>query len=335
MGIRILYNLGGNTIHSSLDSLSPNARRHHEHLRSLFWLCYSIDKEMSLRKCQAPLIHDADCILDLPASYKSAPSLQPFFTDQQQSPRQVLFPSDLRLSLFKSKVYQQLYSRPSLQASVTTRLRVIRELDHELHELKAQFPASYQPETVFETGTSLGLSDASARGLNIRAVTVHLEYYHCLTKIHGASLVGHDVTEESSAPSSLDLCYQAARSTLLYLSRMPFLINEETFWFVHPFSSFGIPKLDTPTPPILTCYLHRIYAQFLLTAVLALHYRLITRRRDTSYPHEDLSILKSTLDIFAQMKNKNAESSSRPFAPFMITEAFIRYLINLSCSFNT
>ncbi|KAH8434545.1 fungal specific transcription factor domain-containing protein [Aspergillus melleus] len=260
---------------------------------------------MSLRKCQAPLIHDADCNLELPASYTSAPSLKPFFTDQQQNHPQVLFPSDLRLSLFKSKVYQLLYSRPSLQASVATRLRVIRELDHELHELKAQFPASYQPETVFETGTSLGLSDASARGLNIRAVTVHLEYYHCLTKIHGASLVGHDVTEESSAPSSLELCYQAARSTLLYLCRMPFLINEETFW---------------------------IYAQFLLTAVLALHYRLITRHRDTSYPHEDLSILKSTLDIFVQMKNKNAESSSRPFAPFMITEAFIRYLINLSCS---
>ncbi|KAI9041745.1 uncharacterized protein KD926_006469 [Aspergillus affinis] len=308
MAIRILYNLGGHTIQGPLDSLSPSVRRHHEHLRHLFWMCYSIDTEMSLRKCQAPLINDADCNLELPAAYRSTPSPRPPFTDPQQSFPEVVFNSDLRMVMFKSKVYRQLYSRPSLEASVATRLRLIRELDHELHELKALLPHSH-PETPSETSSGLsdtGLSDASARGHNIRSVMVNLEYYHCLTKIHGASLVGHDVTEESSAPSSLELCYQAARSTLLYLSRMPELISEETFW---------------------------ISAQFLLTAVLALHYRLITRRHDTSHPpHEDLSILRNMLDVFVQLKNNNIASSPRPFEPFIITEAFIRYLINLSCS---
>ena len=233
MAIRILYNLGGHTLHRSFNPSSPTDRRRHEHLRSLFWHCYSIDKEMSLRKCQAPLIHDADCDLDLPAAYVSMSSMQQFFMDPQ-SPRQLLFPSDLRLALFKSKLYQQLYSRPSLQLDQTARLRVIRELDHELHELKSQFPAACQPENFLYTA----LPETDARGLSIRGINLHLGYYHCLTKVHGASLVGENAADKSTAPSSsLELCYQAARSTLLYLSRMRYLIKEETFWCALPFGN--------------------------------------------------------------------------------------------------
>lgn len=237
MAIRILYNLGGHTIPRSFDSLSYHDRRHYEHLRSLFWLCYSVDKEMSLRKCQAPLINDADCDLELPAAYIATSSIQQLCVDGQ-STRQILFPSDLRLVLFKSRVYHSLYSRPSLQVSGATRLRIIRELDDRLHELKSQFPAAYHPENFLHAD----MSNTNSRSLSLRDITIHLEYYHCLTKIHGASLVCDDVTKISSPPySSLELCYQAARSTLLYLRRMPQIIRKETFWCVSALSMSSSP----------------------------------------------------------------------------------------------
>ncbi|KAJ5116571.1 C6 transcription factor [Penicillium angulare] len=294
MAIRILYNLRAHKSQPLSGSLAPHDFETREHLRALFWLCYSIDKEMSLRKCQAPMINDEDCDLDLPATYVTISSDEKFFT-QQQTPEGLLYASDLRLVLFKSKVYRYLYSHESLSKSEVVRLQLIRELDHELHELKSQFPTACQPHKF----AIPDLSDTIARDISLRVVNIHFEYYHCLIKIHGASLIGHGAAQGFSLPSSSsEICYQAARSSLLYLSRVRFLVTAGTFW---------------------------IYAQFLLTAVLALYRRLVTYA-GSDHPHDDVRILEDTLSIFQQLKLRDGAES---FPPFTITEALIQHIINL------
>ncbi|KAJ5166825.1 C6 transcription factor [Penicillium canariense] len=291
LAVRILYNLGGN-IHKAA-SQDPDQIRVHQHLRALFWVCYSIDKEMSLRRCQPPIINDADCDLDLPATYVSVSSDHQFF-QFQLSLQELLYPTDLRLAVLKSKIYRLLYSPSSLKQPEGTRLQLIRELDEELSDLKSRFPAVCQPD-IYTQGD---MPDSLLHDLSLRGVNTHLEYYHCLAKIHGASISGEISTTESLSPpsSSMELCYQAARSTLLYISRMRRHIFQETFW---------------------------IYAQFILTAVFALYQRIITNPPEYHF-HEDLRLLENTHEIFLDLKIKDEQGA---FPPFVVTEALIRSLI--------
>jgi hypothetical protein len=227
MAVRILYNMGGNRHRLSHETLEQSRRS--QHVRALFWLCYTIDKEMAFRECKTPLINDADCDLDIPVTYVSISSDSSFFP-RPLSSQELLFPSDLRLAIIKSKIHRLLYSDDGIAQSEARRIQYIRELDEELSDFKSNFPVICQPEGVLNrTVPDFMLHDLSLRGVNI-----HLEYYHCLAKIHGASNAGGTSSPESwpQLPSSVELCYESARSTLLYISRVRHLVGPETFWSV-------------------------------------------------------------------------------------------------------
>jgi hypothetical protein len=67
--------------------------------------------------------------------------------------------------------------------------------------------------------------------LSMRGVTIHLEYYYCLGKIHGANTSAIPTSNSwSSLSSSAEICYEAARSTLIYIGRARQYINYHTFW---------------------------------------------------------------------------------------------------------
>jgi hypothetical protein len=91
---RIIYSLGG---HRYSVIREPEG----EYLRALFWLSYCLDKDLSLRFGRPPLINDMDCDLQLPHNYVASWSDDHFF-HRPLSPQQLLYPSDLRLSLIKS-----------------------------------------------------------------------------------------------------------------------------------------------------------------------------------------------------------------------------------------
>jgi hypothetical protein len=225
MAVRILFNLGAHRTRATYETTA--LKQQHQHLRALFWTLYAVDKEMSLRKCQPPMINDADCDLTLPEEYVAQSSEHQFFTSDL-SPKELLYPSDLRLAMLKSKVYHLLYSEQSLSHSRARRLQLIRELDEELNDLKSQFPEACKPDAVVNGN----VPDYLVHDLSLRGVNVHLEYYHCLSKIHGASAIGSTPVLQSLSPpsTSMELCYQAARSTLIYLRRVRHLIFPETFW---------------------------------------------------------------------------------------------------------
>jgi hypothetical protein len=241
LAVRILYNLKGNVTNpgylNTLGSPDPEQIRLHHHLRALFWVCYSIDKEMSLRRCQPPIINDADCDLDLPATYVSIKSDHQFF-HSPLSLQELLYPTDLRLAVLKSKIYRLLYSSSSLRLPESTRLHLIRQLDEELSELKSQFPAVCQPDK-YAKGD---VPDSLLHDLSLRGVNTHFEYYHCLSKIHGACISGSGSAIRNLSPpsSSIELCYQACRSTLLYICRIQHLVMKDTFWFVPRLQQFKV-----------------------------------------------------------------------------------------------
>ncbi|KAL4968168.1 uncharacterized protein BDV14DRAFT_206801 [Aspergillus stella-maris] len=283
MAVRILFNLEANIIQTE---------RKTPHLRAIFFLFYAVDKENSLRRSRPPLINDADCDLDLPATYLSEYTDYHFFGNQLSS-KALLYPSDLRMSLLKSRIYRLLYSVEAKKQPEARLLQSIRELDQELGDLKASFPRNCQPDD-FAQGL---VPDTLFHDLSLRGATIHLQYYFCLTKIHSATAGG----SLSPPESSIELCYQAARSTLLYIGRAQHCIIPETLW---------------------------VYAQFLFTAVLALYRRLLTAP-NASFVQGDLKILENTAAIFARLSAAQQEKG-KVFAPYVIAGRFVLKITELA-----
>lgn len=318
MAVKILFNLGGNT---------KTPKQNGQHLRALFWVAYGIDKENSLRRSRPPLINDADCDLDLPATYVSEYADYHFFGEEScPSSTALLYPADLRMAILKSRIYRLLYSVQGQRQSMARRLQCIRELDQELSDMKADFPLQCQPDG-FAKGS---VPDTLFHDLNLRGVSIHLGYYFCLTKIHAAASVGDYDSFSPPPPSSVELCYQAARSTLLYISRVQQGIIPETYWSVRArrILSYPILSMQIIFNLLYTNDYHRVYAQFIITAVLALYRRLLVAP-DGSYAYDDMQIMDEIADIFARLYNSSCDSG-RPFAPYMITERFVSKITTLA-----
>lgn len=231
IAIQVLYNLGGHKIRPTPET--PGRSQQSLHLRALFWLCYGIDSEFSIRKGQPPMLSDVHCDLDLPVNYTSKSSEHHFYWKPLSS-KELLYPSDLRLNLIKSKIYKLLYSEKNASHSEARRIQLIRELDHDLSTLRSEFPVDCRPD-LFATENA---PDYLFHDLSIRGVSIHLEYYYCLGKIHGANNSYNIPAQDSWSPlqSSAEICYEAARSTLIYVSRVQHIINYHTFWYVQPLS---------------------------------------------------------------------------------------------------
>ncbi|KAJ5584624.1 transcriptional regulator family: Fungal Specific TF [Penicillium hispanicum] len=301
IAVQVLYNLGGNRarpVHEAHGRSQSN-----QHLRALFWICYGMDREFSIRKGQPPLINDDDCDLDLPAAYAEKSSDHHFYWKPLSS-KELLYPSDLRIVLIKSKIYRLLYSPQSQEHSEARRLQHIRELDDELSALRLEYPVACRPDA-FATESA---PDYLFHDLSIRGVSVHLEYYYCLGKIHGAKDSFSSVPTANKWPplaSSAEICYEAARSTLIYIGHVRHYINSHTFW---------------------------LHAQFILTAVVTLFRFLIAFPTSPSFVH-DLHILETTAAMFTQFAQP--DSGGNCFPPFYITEAFVRKLVLLATQSHT
>jgi hypothetical protein len=216
------------TDESSTDMLS---RRAHFHLRNLFWVCYTIDKELSLRIRQPPAISDDYCDLAVSASYLEQLSCS-FSTGAPQEkihPCRV-FPSDIKLSQIKSRAYQLLYSAAAIRKTDTEVLMAIRKLDDELEKWRVAIPQKYRPSLSFSHETQVDQCK-----LDLRALIVRLEYHHCVTVIHQATTrcpgrtTGANCTM-NGINTSAALAVEASRSSLRYLQITHHILNRGSFW---------------------------------------------------------------------------------------------------------
>ncbi|GAA89558.1 C6 transcription factor [Aspergillus luchuensis IFO 4308] len=244
--IRILYQLGGHRItpppeyQPQASSTTTNNTKSHSHLRAIFWLCYSMDKEMCIRSCSPPLIHDIDVDLDFPQTYigstthsppppRQSPSSSTSLSSYHSTEIPLLYPSDIRLAIFKSHIYNRLYSSHAQSLPEARRLAHIRQLDQDLSELYAEFPLGHTPVHTPRSETSTPIhrdptipssssneESSNHKLVNIRPINIHLEYHHCVRKLHEASITTSLSVVSAPLASSLELYYQASRSTLLY-----------------------------------------------------------------------------------------------------------------------
>lgn len=213
-----------------------------QHLRSLFWLCYTLDKDLALRTGQPHCLRDDDCILDIPPTYKENLHLWLDYSPATADAKigGPVFPSDIRLSKIKSRTFVALYSHKASHKSDISLLRSIRELDEELECWRISLPENLRPQ--------LSFAPTHSKPKNTYIVFTHMNYYSCVNLIHLAS--GRCSTWRSTPPvigmldglnSSLALSVEASRSLLLFLDDSEARISATSFWYVNSKSPSSLP----------------------------------------------------------------------------------------------
>lgn len=250
---RIVFALGGHTRVPTMpkDRGLTIQERHDHHLRSMFWLCYIFDKEVTLRSGQPPIVGDEYCDLTLPEGYG-----EHVYRARQSTyePDELPMPwliSDLRLVQIKSRAAKELFSVAASKKSDAELLLTIRELDEELERWRVSIPTEYAPSLAIRRGAKL--SEYLAQSENMLQIELHLAYHHLLSIIHRASgrCAGDQNIEASETnfglQSSLDLSVEASRSTLIFLSLAAHRLDGEAFWLVHTpaVSRHSIDQLST------------------------------------------------------------------------------------------
>ncbi|KAE8153241.1 hypothetical protein BDV25DRAFT_149908 [Aspergillus avenaceus] len=287
--VRIVFQLGG---HRSNPDESLRKHHSHYHLRALFWLCYFMDKKSTIRTFQEPLINDSSCDLELPPTYVPQSSTHQFL-QAPLTPQILLFPSDLRLALIQSKIYNLLYSDWARAQPEARRLQHILELDKELSAMESTFPAHCQPHVFASKDSPV----YAFHDLSMRGVSLHLDYYYCVKRVHEAN---NATSAISSLSSGMELSYQTSRCILLYVNQVSSFITWHSFW---------------------------IYSQPMLSAVLSIVYHCICNPVSPGFV-EDLEMLERTMNIFTSLIGNSDDPT--PFPPFYITEAFIHTMIRLA-----
>ncbi|KAL4866369.1 hypothetical protein BDV12DRAFT_187444 [Aspergillus spectabilis] len=218
---RLLYKFNAHTL-SSLEYPHTYDKSILEcHLRDLFWLCYTWDKDICLRTGQPPSIDDTSCDLALPPNYgqlqNSNIQRHTMPIDDRTLP---LYPFDLRLSKIKSEVYQSLYSASARRKSDTEVLSSIRGLDLTLEQWRVSLHPDFRPTLWFSQETPVSVN------LNTQAVMLRLAYHHCFTIIHQAE------NQPDGIRSSINLTIHASWSTLCYLQAAMPAVKDHVFWAI-------------------------------------------------------------------------------------------------------
>ncbi|RBR14460.1 uncharacterized protein FIESC28_07696 [Fusarium coffeatum] len=223
------------------------------HMRDLFWVCYCIDKDLCHRIGQPPSINDAHCDLTLPPNYaemQNSNILSIGHASIYEPTTVPLYPWDLRLSIIKSRIYEDLYSMSAASQPEAEILRRIRYLDEELEVWRLTLAPDHRPTLSFLDKTPL---DANT---NTQAIMLRLSYHHCVILIHKArcrilgpmsSLVG------DGHEANFQLLVDASKSILTYLEKALPAVAHECFWIIifYPmtaiFTVFSIALLNTQT----------------------------------------------------------------------------------------
>ncbi|KAK9459093.1 fungal-specific transcription factor domain-containing protein [Lipomyces oligophaga] len=183
-------------------SESERIKRH-----KIFWICYIVDKDKTLKSGRPPVINDVD--VTLPGPSKDFISVSEVFKIMYE------------FSRIQSKIYDRLYSANAWKLSDFELLEIIGELDKELLEWRDRIPLQYRPDHEIA---------GSDRRMIIPYVYVHMTYYNALSAIHRMS-IHHPAwrrplrtsSKSKATPrnprvfASAAVCVQSARATVYLL----------------------------------------------------------------------------------------------------------------------
>ncbi|PYH91068.1 hypothetical protein BO71DRAFT_360203 [Aspergillus ellipticus CBS 707.79] len=254
---RIVYALRGHLYQppqpSEIEISLPG--RENNHTRILFWLCYMLDKDISLCIGTPPLLTDIYCDLDIPDNYFEYYTYLPHWDtssiDADEANRYLIphLPGDPHLSHLKEKVYRQLFSVRAMKDNNNQRLLNIRQLDNEIEEWRQSIPDTFRPAIFVSQHHALPGKTDEATPHIIRRIALQLEYHHVMTVVH--TTVRKCTTESSDenqdlhsvVHSSFDLSLAASRSTLWCLRILISTIAEDSFQFITFYSSIAAMSL--------------------------------------------------------------------------------------------
>ncbi|KAH6707388.1 C6 zinc finger domain-containing protein [Verticillium dahliae] len=247
LACRVLFMLGGHaqpSQRSTTNNAVYRAERNkwlESHLRQMFWMTYTLDKEVSVRTGLPPSIEDDYCDLTLPQAHRD-PQLMVregagSLSDTNSTRRAWLgtfpttLPGDLTLTIIKSKTYRALYSTAALRKSDAELLRDIRELDEELERWRCSVPQPFRPALAFSEDAASSIDKDMDRHIIMKKSIIHFEYHYLSAAIHRASGRCSVWAGGEGVSSSVAITVQASRSTLIYLRAAADGITETAFWY--------------------------------------------------------------------------------------------------------
>ncbi|UPL04254.1 hypothetical protein LCI18_015188 [Fusarium solani-melongenae] len=241
---RMTISMGGH-VNLPANSTEENLSREDREtrlLRTIFWLCYVLDKDVALRTGRPPIFPDELFNLTLPDGYENLhircqSGWTPETTHQPLHETQIpTFPGDIRLSTLKGKISRSLYSMSAPAKTEAELLRDVRELDEELEHWRKSLPMHCRPAlsipNEFQLASSWKLDES------VRHIFLHLEYHHLITAIHQASAKcplgpeNNDASRSGDLVSSLTLSTEASRSTLVYFKAAIAELADESLWLI-------------------------------------------------------------------------------------------------------
>jgi hypothetical protein len=161
-------------------NLSPIVR---EERIKVFWVCYVMDKTISMATGRSSALHDFDCDVALPSSDEpwtcedgDGNNINPLTGALNRLHDFFLY--SIRLAQIISRVYRKLYSARSVaRHTIDSLADAVGDLDEELTSWRNNLPEEYRPEHDVEWKADI---------LHRHILQLHLGYYNCLYNIHRA-----------------------------------------------------------------------------------------------------------------------------------------------------
>lgn len=201
-----------------------------------FWSCYALDKDISLRSGQPPMLVSDYCDLDLrgvctsPCQGLSAEALK-------SEDLSCYFPPNPTLCMIKERVFRLLYSPQAPGVSDSQLVLNMRHLDNELEQWRLSLPAELRPRlSVLADQPLMTPGTGSSHGKG--RLDLQVEHLYVLIAIHAAvRRAGANIGESESLPddlhsvihSSVDITLEAGRSMLLFLKASMDILQEDAF----------------------------------------------------------------------------------------------------------
>ncbi|KAM0210132.1 hypothetical protein ACHAPA_009745 [Fusarium lateritium] len=203
----------------------------------LFWLTYTMDRELSLRTSEPYLLQDHDigieidhissgpgkgCVLIPPEDLRGLPFDIYEIKRRYEEAETINIPkARARLAMIQGRVYDQVYSVRASRMSLSEKQQALEDLDRKLEDWYSSLPPSFKKST------------------QSFSISVHMTYYQCLfstrrATIHNTDWIKRLYDYESSKkapteahgvlllPSNWSTLVEAARSCLTMLNKVSY-----------------------------------------------------------------------------------------------------------------
>ncbi|KAJ0419927.1 hypothetical protein BJY00DRAFT_324118 [Aspergillus carlsbadensis] len=197
-----------------------------QHIRTLFWLCYSFDKDAAIRTGCHPLLTSEHCDLGCPGEYSSPTACYNLSRDTN-------------LAQIKETASRLLCSPRAFRYNESELLAHVRQLDDELEEWRLSIEPRSRPRLSIPPDYTLPTSSATTTPeARTRTINLQLDYLFTMINIHTLVRKCGDLTRNlpddlhSVVHSSADLSIEASRSIFRFLPTVVDFWRADSIWVV-------------------------------------------------------------------------------------------------------